>query len=69
MTRLEQRGAVAFTGCRDCRGGDPANHAVGISVLADDAELASLPWVLDQSELLHLLAYLVRVSQVSPRSS
>jgi hypothetical protein len=34
---------------------------VGVSVLANDAELASLPWVLDQLELLHLLAYLDHV--------
>ena len=35
MTRLDQRGAVAFTG-RGCRG-DPANHPLGIFVLEDDA--------------------------------
>ena len=61
MTRLEQRGAVAFT----CTGVavvvilliTPFGHLF----LADDAELASLPWLLDQPKLLRLLAHLILV--------
>ena len=51
MTRLEQRGAVAFTGAAVADGGDPANHAVGISVLANGLGRASLARVFDQTKL------------------
>jgi hypothetical protein len=36
VSRIEQRGAAAFR-CRDGRGGDPADYAVGLCVLEDDA--------------------------------
>ena len=59
MTRLEQRGAVAFTCMGRRGGGDPAIHRLGIFVLENHAHV--LAWMRFQPKLFHLLADLIFV--------